>query len=612
MKKTRKIRELSAGDLARVTGGSGIALGAAAVAAAGTAYAANQSRKAAADANKASNRTTSTNQTTTQTGWGPTQPLLEGALGDAANLYHDGPVLRQGGSQAVDPITGRPIAGGAPKGGGGQSLSGITSRNGVPGIVGKNGVFQPLGASAAAKYAASQGGGSSVAPSLSNMTPKQQVTDIAHRIEQQGIAGDPNGAAADRFVQNTLKPGGLGGNEVWQDLNGRLSGSNLDGGQNLLLQFLGGGYDPNGGGAGDGGGAGSGPYGPALTGAAYSNAAAQDRAMVANGGVSTIGDSTQTPGTFNDFAKGVLSGKYLDPNDPSLKAYLDVLRHQGQDQLDQQMRAVNDEFEGANMYGGSGLALERALTNSRGLQGIQDAQSTALFNSRGQGLQLMDSVSGQVNQRDISGAQINEQANESAAGRAASAASSADALQLARRGQNLDAINSYLQNNQFGVAQLAGLGNSLQGARNDATSMVPALNNNRYTGLNQAMGAAGTLQSMAQAEEARKQAALNRKQDIDYQNANAQSNWLDQYLNRLGFFNGAGGTTHTEGTNVVPPQAYGGPSPAAAGIAAGAGTFFAGYGAGYGRPAAPAGNVPAGGLLNASYYNGGAIGQTGG
>ncbi|HKV10717.1 MAG TPA: hypothetical protein VJ725_21430, partial [Thermoanaerobaculia bacterium] len=411
---------------------------------------------------------------------------------------------------------------------------------------------------------------------------RDQNRSIGQQIIDTGRAGNPNLGAADDFIGRTLEEGGLGGNEVYQDLYGRLGNASLDDSTDWLEQFL----------TGEGGMGGGGEPVNRKASARYGSLAPGMSGGGAAFGGTGIGDSTRGGGLFNDWAKDVLGGKFIDPNDPVLKDYLDVIQRQGQEDLDAQLQDVADEFEGVGMYGGSGLALERALARSKGNQGISDARSKALYDFRGQGMDLMGLVGGQVNQRDISAADIAAQerssANASAASAAASEAANRTQLQIANRGMNLDAIGMLMNNNQFGLEQLAGLGNSIARDRFGAVGAMADTDAARYGGLDRAYGVS---RDMAQQDAADRRRAEERR----YQNATAGSRHLDEYLNRLGFFNNAGGTTtsRTVGENVVPMTSYGGPDPVSAGLAAGLGTFFTGYGAyGGGQQQAPRGSRP--------------------
>jgi hypothetical protein len=573
---------------------SGIALGAAAVAAAGTAYAANQQKKAQKEALKASNRTTHTDQTTTTKSGGWDNPGLqddlEYARQQARGLYDAGPVLFGKGGKG---------------GGGGPDLSKFPAGSSARPdgrVIGPDGkTIGQVAPSAAGKGGGGKGGGKgkgSGKPSMAN-----QARDIAQQVIDTGRAGNPNTGAADAFIGRALAPGGMGGNEVNADLYNRLGNVNFDTGMDYLSSFLGG-VD----GVAKGGGQQQGPARPgggsggALVryNAAGTRAARQAEAtqMAQGGGV--IPDSTRGGGLFNDFAKEVLDEKaFLNPDDPVIKDYLDALRRDMTEDLELQLQDVGDEFEGVGMYGGSGLALERGRVRNEGLEDIGDASAKALMEARSQGIDLMGQMAGQVNQRDISGAQISSSeraAREASRAAAGEAAASREAqMQIATRGQDLDAIGMMLNYQGMGMNQLAGLGERLSGDRFGAIQSMGAVDQARYGGLEKAFGAANT---MAQQDAA----AAARRAQIDYQNRMAPARHLDDYLSRLGFFNGLGSTStqRTVGDNVVPPSGGPAPNPWASGAMAGLGAFGA---AGGFNNIGTGGNAP---------YAGGSVGINGG
>lgn len=569
------------------------AITAALIVAGGTAYAANKQGQAQKAAAKAASAPSTTNQTTSNTnttqGWDPAQGDLAYALQQSRQLYDAGPVLRDGGSSTGGG------GGGTGGGGGAQDLGGVTVQNGVPGIVGRSGKFQPLGTQAAAKWAQSQGAGTTGAGggAVPRGTNAQQLQNSANKLIDAGNAGDPNLGAADKYIGQTLNDP-LAGNTVYADLNERLKGANLSGGDNLLGQFLGSKYSATGSAPGDGDRPAGGPptySGPIWTGNPGDGSGGGGWNNTGRGGSgSMITDQSSGPGEFNDWAKGALAGKYMDPNDPQLQDYLKMIQRQGQQDLDAQQQRVADEFEGVGAYGGSGLALQRALTSTKGDQQISDARTAALMGFRGQGLDVMKGAANEVNQRDIAGSGLasNERisANQIGASSAANAASLALQGQIANRGLDLAGIQAYLQNNQFGLSQLAGLGGAVSADKQGAVGLMSGLNQSvRYTGLDQATGMAGAMADRDIAAQQRAAAQRQHQQEIDYQNRLAPGMNLDQYLNRLGFFNAAGGktssTSHTEGTatnpaGAAPYLASQGPSPLAAGLTAGAGTYFQG------------------------------------
>lgn len=534
---------------------------AAGVAAAGTAYAANRQKKAAAQAAKAAGQPVESKweSTDTRTGWGPVQDDLTFAADEARRLYDAGPVLRGGGGGG----------GKGKKGGGGDSFGGYTAEQlkADPGLAGK------LGAGAKAKWDSFMaGGGTKGAKKPASM--ETQNRQVAQKIIDTGLAGSPNQQAADDYLGRVYEEGGLGGNEVYQDLNERYAGASLDDSSDLIKKFLGEKYGGEGAPAGGGGGQGGRNvrYGYA------SNASGGAATSQAPGG-GMITDQTAGSGLFSDWAKDALSGGILDPNDPDLKAYLDLQQREGQEELDAALQDVGDEFEGVGMYGGSGLALERALTRSKGQQAIGDERTKALMGYRGQGLDYMGNAASLVNQRDIAGSSLasEERMNrENARASAGASGAALDAqLQIANRGLDLEAIQSFLQNQQFGLGELGKIGAGVSADRMAGFDALGAAEDLRYGGLGKAYGVSGDLAAKDAAKRARREA-------LRFENAQAPGRHLDEYLNRLGFFNSAGGTTTSKGsgTNVDPGRGagyqYGGPSPGEAAIAAGLGTYFAG------------------------------------
>lgn len=267
------------------------------------------------------------------------------------------------------------------------------------------------------------------------------------------------------------------------------------------------------------------------------------------------------------------------------------------------------------MYGSSGQQLEAARTRALGLQGISDADAKALFGARQQGLDQITSTLGLVNNRDIAGSgfakQLALEAQRTAAANAGAGASLQNAaadralqLQLTTRGQNLTALQAYLQNNQFGVNQLSGLASGLDAKQQAAAGLAPALNAAQYTGLQDAFGAQAQVGQL-------QHAASSANSAIAYQNANAQNTALDQYLARLGVIGNMEPSTSTNtstshGTGQGPQYAPGyTPDPTGAALAGGLGAGLGAWGAlaGRGGTAAPSGGAGVGGNYDPNGYN---------
>lgn len=553
------------------------------VAAGAAAYAAHSQASAASDAAHAASapHTNASSSTSTTThGSGALQGAIDNTIGAAQQIYYNGPITRKPTGSGVDKTTSS-IA---------QQIEAL-------------GQAPPTTVNAANAFAQNLlTGGKSGAAALPTFTPAK-LSDLPPPLQakvnsgalslsaatSQAVANRPDfaakfgpqaQAAAQAAAANAPSAAqqALSSNPVAQDLYNRLGGSSLSASDDAIRNFLGGGNGLGGAAAGGGSGPGADPNSP-YYGMAVQGGGGQ---VLASGGMagggsdlrSHITDQSSDNSLFSQNAQAILGGKYMDPNDPSLKGYLDALDHRNQLALQSQLDNVGDQFDKVGMYGGSGQALQSAQTRALGLQGMSDADSTAIFNARQQGLAQISDTLGQVNQRDIAGSGMASNESIAASGRAAGAASAADQLALAQRGQNLQAIGMLTQNNQYGIGQLGDLSNNLSQEQMSAAGLAPALNSAQYTGLQNAYNVASDV--------GKQQASANaRNSQIAYQNANAAGQNLDDYMRRLGFVSNVEGSTTTSnsnGTSSGAGGAYGGPDPNAAAIAGAAGAGLSAWG----------------------------------
>jgi hypothetical protein len=185
---------------------------------------------------------------------------------------------------------------------------------------------------------------------------------------------------------------------------------------------------------------------------------------------------------------------------------------------------------------------------------------------------------GLVNNRDISAMQDATQNAGISAGAAASANSLQAQTDLARRGQDLDAIKSLMQGNQFNISTLGSLGSQLSDEQFKSLGSIPDLEGVHIAGLNAAGGAGSALAGLegslasthAQAGAAR--AALNFQQ-TQYYNALPQQQ-IDSYLRTIGLIGGMGGTE----TGVNPGSSVPMVNSTAAALLGGAGGALTAYG----------------------------------
>lgn len=591
------------------------AVGAAVVGVVGSAYSANKNAQtqrdaAKAQANAASQPTgsDSTSTTTVQHGNPEVQTAVGNTLGAAQDLYQQGkfnPVMRRGVASGATPqVT--------------DLANRLTTQAENPA---SNGAVN-AGNAYIQNVLAPRGAGTPPA-TLADLPPNLQAQVKAGTLSVSQAAANAAAnrpAFAARFGANgqgTPAPSAqeaeraaLGTNPVAQDLLGRLQGSNLDSGSQALQRFIaagGGGTGMTGGagadlfGDGSSGGAGgvqASPGGPPLP---YGYSASAGSVLGSSGGASAgytagpqITDNSSDNSLFSTNAKQILGGKYMDPNDPVLKGYIDALNSQANTQLQQQLSQAAGKADAVGMYGGSGANLQAAFTRAQGLQGINDVDAKALFTARQQGMDQINNTMGLVNQRDIAGSgdatQLSIAAQNRAAAGGATAASLQNAaadralqLQLTTRGQNLSALGDYIQNNQFGISQLGGLSSGLDAKQQGAAGLAPALNAAQYTGLQDAFGAQTQVGQMRSAASAQNSA-------INYQNANAQETNLNQYLAQLGVIGNMEGSTsiNTAHSTAQGPQyaAGGGVDPTSAAITAGIGTGLGAWGALGGRTGA--------------------------
>lgn len=530
------------------------------------AYSSNQQAKAAKDAAKAGAKGY-TNQTTTQTPYG-NEWFNDPNGGDIKNLMN----LQRGIIERGPTY----IGGSGPAGGGGGAAAPAAGKKGgaVPAgyHVNKAGKTVPVkNAGSGTTAGAGAGGG---AGAINYRDP----TSIGAAVAQAGLnAGkDPTTQAAQKGVQNILSgQGGAGSGTGYQGFNPindalaqHLQGKvGSDDTSALLHEFLGaggggsssGGWDPY---AGGGGG---GYYGP------NASAIAADRQMVSGGGGPA--DSTQGAGTFNDTVKRLLA---QGVDEQSIQAIIDQQNADIAKSMQDANWGLDAQAQGTGRLGGDtwkGLMNDQAY-QARKAMASSDAQ-TRLAGQK-QWMDLQQGLLGQVNARDIASMNDATQRYGISASASAAGAGNAQAAELARRGQNLQALGMLMDNSQFNTGQLSGLGNALTQAQLGAIGEAPGLAGISLSGLNAANQAAGNDVALRQAQISASTARAGLNQQAQIYNANAAQQQVNDYLRTIMGIGSMGGTTHTEGTNVQPIPYAG--STSGATVAGALGGAAAGYG----------------------------------
>lgn len=520
------------------------------------AYAGSQQAKAANKPKKGY-----TDQTTTQTPFG-NEYFSDPNGGDINNLLtRQRALIEQGPAYVGGKGSGAPGGGGgarpAPPAGQRYNAAGklVTPKNGG---------------------GATGGGGGAAAPAGTNFNDPNSISAAVARAGLNA-GNDPTTRAAQGGVQNILSGQGgadsgtgyQGYNPINDQLAQRLQGEDY-GADDMIRNFItgggngsqGGGYDPYA--PGGGGGGGGGYYGTSASSVAH------DRQMVSGGGPP---DTMASGGYFQEQVRHLMD---QGVDNASIQAIIDAQTADITRGTQANLWGLDAQAQGTGRLGGDAW---RGLANDqvRGAAGeIGRYSASTRLGARAQQQALQENLLGQVNSRDI--AAMNDQTQRYGIDSASSSAraGSADSAALARRAQDLNAMGMLLQNNQFNTNQLSGLGTQLSNDQLTAIGQAPGLAGIANAGLGQANNAAGNQVALrsAQIQGGTARAALN--QQAQMYNASAQQNQLNDYLRMITGIGSMGGTSHTEGTNVVAGAGY---NPTAAAVTGGIGAGLAAYGA---------------------------------
>lgn len=402
---------------------------------------------------------------------------------------------------------------------------------------------------------------------------------------------DPTTQAAQAAVQNILasqaagaKDGGTGfagynniDDTLTRQLQDQVGSSQAS---NLLNQFLArSGYDTTG-----TGGAGAGSSSSTLT---PGQIAAQARGYVSgpNGSTSSpVGMGGVVPdatgdGVFGSNIKALLSGQ---TDQADLQALLDKSNKDAMQQYWQMAAQQDAAAQGGGRYGGSQAEYDKTLGEKTAMAEIAGKESATRYQDYADQRTAALQALGLVNTRDLGA--MNDATNRAqiAAQLAASANSAGTAAATARRGQDLNAIQSILQNQQFGENQLAGLGGQLSGDEHTAIASAPGLASVAAQGLSEANSAGSGMIAQQNADTSARsvnqQGALARagmNLNLAEFNAASPQSSVNNYLATILRIGGMGGTSTVQGQNVV---AGAGISPTGAALTGAFGGAAQGYG----------------------------------
>ncbi len=444
------------------------------------------------------------------------------------------------------------------------------------------------------------GGGKKLAtgtPAASGPAPKS-AADIFRDVAARGMeAGNTESMEQARAATgNILGAAGGGGPETtgfekYNPILDRLAGT-LEGdvgnrtGRDLLLGFLNeNGRGGNGGNAGGGGGA---QIGRNVSYASQGTKAAK-LAQLTNPNANASGvPDTMVPESYF----GTETRKLMDEqaNESELAGLIEAMNQDTEKGMFRDMAQLDAAAAGSGRFGGdmwkgmSGDAREEAL------QEMLKTSSGVRMNDREARRQARLAALQGVNQRDLGllGANVQREgiaASERSAGASAGASAQgmADQIALAKRGQDLSALDALMDSEQFSLGQLGDVGAQLSGDRLSAMGMVPGMEGVGLSGLSAALGGGQGLNDITQMQNQFKlgQGSLGiQRQGLNQQlgmfNAGQSQASVDNYLRTLMGVGGMGGTSRLVGQNVVPGA---GVSPTGAALMGGVGGALAGYGA---------------------------------
>jgi hypothetical protein len=395
--------------------------------------------------------------------------------------------------------------------------------------------------------------------------------------------GNHNGGnyqAGSDFIQGNLGSRNFGGtNDYYSDLYGRLGNASFDQPINMLQDYLSG--NPYA--AGGGGGYGGGSYMSGGGGGASWTPQAQGQ----------MPDSMANNSFYAQRMRELFDPSTLDPaNNPTLQPVLDAIRRESLEGYDDSVARISAGMEGRGRYGGGMYQNMQTRANEEYNEALQGSIANVLMGNyeaeRGRQMQGLEGISqrDQAMLHDLTQRYgIDAQTAAAMAGINAQSASASNAARMQAQGQaraqDLQAIMGIMNMNQFGLGQIAGIGNAWQGQQMGSLGAIPGLEGANQGYLNTALGAAGglanidltRLTSNNSLAAARAPTQWAREQYYD------PMNQMSMYINNiLGGIGGMGWSGQGQGYNPMGMMNYMSPNQAA--FNAGIGGYLGGGGGG--------------------------------
>lgn len=300
-------------------------------------------------------------------------------------------------------------------------------------------------------------------------------------------------------------------------------------------------------------------------------------------GPNDVPDTMAVQSFFGDETRKMMDEQ---ANEAELEALIREMNADVEKGMFRDLAALDASAAGAGRFGGSTWAALNRDAREEALQEMTKTAAGVRIGDRNARRDARLAALQGVNQRDLGqlGANVSREgiaANERSAANAAAAAGAGQEaqMQLAMRGQDLAAISDLLGYEQFEMGQLGNIGGQLSGDRLGSLGMVPGLEGIGLSGLNASLGAGGGMVDMrgqdVQQRIASQQAGIARQglnQQLGMFNAGQGQGLVNNYLGTLMNIGQMGGTSRTQGTNVVPGLGVSPTGAALTGAAGGAAT----------------------------------------
>jgi len=402
---------------------------------------------------------------------------------------------------------------------------------------------------------------------------------------------DPTIGAGNRFIQGTLESQDFSGrNRILDDLSRTLGSASFETPTHLLLDFLGSGNSTSlsapgvapraAPGSAPGSRQGSALPSPSAPGGA--NRAAAGLYMTPRsypapaprpGTPGPVPDTGRDSSFFAEQIRALFDPSRLDPaNDPTLQPYIEALRREALEGHREALADLNARAEGTGRFGGGLYQNLRTRAGEEFDEALASEIASVYLGARENALGRQMQGLGLLNARDLAAMQdatdrygIDQQAASARAAAASAAAAQQAGLDLQRelglRSQDLEAIQSLMGHQQYGLSTLAGLGQQHTQDQFTALGAIPALQNIGLQGLDVALGGAQglvNLDQLAQQDAASRRAASAQNAALNFErsrwNEQRAQRELDSYLRTIGVIAGLGGQAVNPGTYLPAPS----------------------------------------------------------